>query len=130
MIFHLTYLSDGLKVKGYLSVPGGYRINTTMLQEWMGRFNGSVKLPVTEVASSLLPDRGDIRLHKFPALIYCRGGIGKVGRVKASSSSLPPIGATRADGEGMNLADAKMRTYYPRTAYWLLCPLSIPNRLR
>lgn len=82
MIYHVTYLSDGWKVKGYLSLPNGFELPISELKNRISRFYGSSELPITKLASSINHDKKDIRLFKLPALIYCRGGIGKVGRVK------------------------------------------------
>ncbi|WP_438350404.1 alpha/beta hydrolase family protein [Paenibacillus sp. FA6] len=82
MIFHITYLSDGLKVKGYLSLPHGYDLPTSELESFIAQSYGSMKLPVTELASSIHPALQDLRSRQWPVLIYCRGGVGKVGRVK------------------------------------------------
>ncbi|GAX89452.1 alpha/beta hydrolase family protein [Effusibacillus lacus] len=82
MIYHVTYLSDGLKVKGYLGLPNGYELHISELQGMISRFYGSSDLPVTEIASSISQEKKDIRLFKLPVLLYCRGGIGKFGRVK------------------------------------------------
>ncbi|OAB47198.1 alpha/beta hydrolase family protein [Paenibacillus antarcticus] len=82
MISHITYLSDGLKVKGYLSLPHGYDLPTAELASLIGQSYNSTELPVTKLASSVLPTQQDLRSEQWPVLIYCRGGIGKVGRVK------------------------------------------------
>lgn len=82
MIFHITYLSDGLKVKGYLSLPHGYDLPTSELESFIAQSYGSMKLPVTGLSSSYPLAHKDLRSQQWPVLIYCRGGIGKVGRVK------------------------------------------------
>ncbi|AOZ94411.1 alpha/beta hydrolase family protein [Paenibacillus crassostreae] len=84
MIFHVTYLSDGLKVKGYLSLPYGYHLPTSDLESLIGQFYGSTELTITEVASSIQPESRDLRSQQWPVFIYCRGGIGNVGRVKTT----------------------------------------------
>ncbi|HEY2492674.1 MAG TPA: prolyl oligopeptidase family serine peptidase [Paenibacillus sp.] len=52
------------------------------LQTCIESFYPSVELPVTQIASSIDPDKQDIQKHKWPVLMYCRGGIGRVGSVK------------------------------------------------
>ncbi|AJS58836.1 alpha/beta hydrolase family protein [Paenibacillus sp. IHBB 10380] len=82
MMFHITYISEGLKVKGYLCLPHGYKIPVSDLQTCIESFYPSVELPITQLASSIEPDKQDIKKHKWPVLMYCRGGIGRVGSVK------------------------------------------------
>ncbi|BCJ86912.1 alpha/beta hydrolase family protein [Effusibacillus dendaii] len=82
MIYHVTYLSNGLKVKGYLSLPNGFELPASVLKNWIGQFYGYPDLPITEIATSINREKKDIRSFKLPALIYCRGGIGKFGSVK------------------------------------------------
>jgi dipeptidyl aminopeptidase/acylaminoacyl peptidase len=81
MIFHITYLSDGFKIKGYLSLPLGYDLPTSDLESFIQDSYDSTELPVTEVARSIHPATRDLRSQRWPVLIYCRGGIGNVGRV-------------------------------------------------
>ncbi|MFN7250460.1 MAG: alpha/beta hydrolase family protein [Anaerobacillus sp.] len=78
MIFKVTYLSNGLKVKGYLGVPNNFKVSK---EEIAGLFGN---LPVCEVAKSIVSNQIKIRQSHLPALIYCRGGIGHFGRVKPS----------------------------------------------
>jgi dipeptidyl aminopeptidase/acylaminoacyl peptidase len=82
MIYHVTYLSNGLKVKGYLGIPNNLKLSISELEHTISGLYHSTDLPVTELVSSINRDRKDIRLSQFPALLYCRGGIGKVGKVK------------------------------------------------
>lgn len=89
MIYLVTYLSNGLRVKGYLCLPTGFDLGISELQDLISGYyyspaqpDGSQELPVTEIAGSIQRDNKDIRLYKLPVFIYCRGGIGKVGRVK------------------------------------------------
>ncbi|WP_027415981.1 alpha/beta hydrolase family protein [Aneurinibacillus terranovensis] len=82
MIYHVTYLSDGLKVKGYLSLPNRFELDISELRGMVNRFYGASQLPITEITNAMNREKKDIRMFKLPALIYCRGGIGKVGRVK------------------------------------------------
>lgn len=82
MIYHVTYLSGGFKVKGYLAIPHGYALPDSELRQMMSRYYGLSDLPLTKVADSIHREPRDIREYTLPALIYCRGGIGKVGSVK------------------------------------------------
>jgi dipeptidyl aminopeptidase/acylaminoacyl peptidase len=84
MIYHVTYVSGGLKVKGYLGLPNGFSLSTSELQHMINRYYGSADLPIMEIASSINPEKKDVRSFKLSAFIYCRGGIGKVGRVKTT----------------------------------------------
>lgn len=82
MMFHITYISDGLKVKGFLCLPHGLELPESALSALLESLYPAVKLPITQIASSVAPNKRDIREHKWPVLIYCRGGIGRVGSVK------------------------------------------------
>lgn len=83
MIIHMTYLSGDLRVKGYLSLPHGYEYPISELQAQVAQLYGTqLSLPITPLSNSIHSDRRDIRSDKWPVLIYCRGGIGKVGQVK------------------------------------------------
>jgi dipeptidyl aminopeptidase/acylaminoacyl peptidase len=82
MMYQLTYISDGYKVKGYLCFPAGFELPIEELKNRIGQFYGSEELPLVQTASSIHPEKRDIRANQWPVLIYCRGGIGKVGSVK------------------------------------------------
>jgi dipeptidyl aminopeptidase/acylaminoacyl peptidase len=86
-IFHITYLSDTYHVKGYLGIPDGYRLSVSVLQDLLwSRYPDAVDLPIREVEGEnnlCHAESGQELLNAtLPALIYCRGGIGKVGMVK------------------------------------------------
>ncbi|MGZ9584426.1 alpha/beta hydrolase family protein [Paenibacillus marinisediminis] len=88
MIYHITYLSDGLRVKGYLALPAGYELDPIDIQTWIEKYYGCSDLPVTLLARNrkrvdqtrLYPEMKDT----WPIMLYCRGGIGKVGSVKTN----------------------------------------------
>lgn len=82
MMYQLTYLSDGYKVKGYLCFPDGFELPMEELKNRLGQFYGSEELALLQIASSIHPEKRDIRTNTWPVLIYCRGGIGKVGSVR------------------------------------------------
>lgn len=82
MIYHVTYLSGGLRVKGYLGIPNEYELSNSALIQLLQQFNGSLELPIKKFADSIHQHQVDVQSVKLPALIYCRGGIGKVGMVK------------------------------------------------
>jgi dipeptidyl aminopeptidase/acylaminoacyl peptidase len=82
MMYHVTYLSDGLKVKGYLTFPSGYDMPPEDLQNRINIFYDTEDLPITQLACSIHSEINNISSKKWPVLIYCRGGIGKVGSVK------------------------------------------------
>jgi len=85
-IYRVTYKSDQWNVKGYIGFPNGYRLNAHELDElaWehvdedpplIGKVTG-------EGDSRATDGELDILAARLPALIYCRGGIGRVGAVK------------------------------------------------
>ncbi|WP_199615281.1 alpha/beta hydrolase family protein [Paenibacillus alkalitolerans] len=83
MILHVTYLSDGYKVKGYLGVPPqATRWTAASLQANIEAHCGAAPLPVTVVAESVRQNVKSDAPRRLPALIYCRGGIGNVGKVR------------------------------------------------
>ncbi|MFD2613586.1 alpha/beta hydrolase family protein [Paenibacillus gansuensis] len=84
MIYQLTYLSDTYKVKGYLCLPYGYDFPAAALQASLENYYQTGNLPVTEIAKSRLAEDGMLTDRKWPVLVYCRGGIGKVGAVKTA----------------------------------------------
>lgn len=89
-IYHVTYLSDGMKVKGYLGLPDGWSFPPHQIEEWIQEANGtSVSLPARFVARL----NAETYKHesstggtfaRLPGFIYCRGGIRKVGMVNSS----------------------------------------------
>lgn len=83
MIYHVTYLSDGFKVKGYLGLPPEYTLQSSDVSDLIRRSfaETDVHLPVSLTACSIR-SRTEIGGAKLPSIIYCRGGIGKVGMVK------------------------------------------------
>ncbi|WP_274361281.1 alpha/beta hydrolase family protein [Paenibacillus thermotolerans] len=83
MIYHVTYLSDGFKVKGYLGLPPEYIFQSSGVSELVRRCfaHTDAHLPVSLTACSIRSGT-DIAGAKLPAFLYCRGGIGKVGMVK------------------------------------------------
>ncbi|MFW5434787.1 alpha/beta hydrolase family protein [Paenibacillus apiarius] len=83
MIYHITYLSGGLRVKGYLSLPYGYERPAAEIQSEIERFYGENNLAVTELACPLKRAHQDLYAKQWPVLLYCRGGMGKFGRVKS-----------------------------------------------
>ncbi|MFC5772629.1 alpha/beta hydrolase family protein [Ectobacillus antri] len=78
MIYHITYISNNLRVKGYLGLPPGFIYSFEELQQHITNLYQDT-LPIT-------PLTNDLPINKpfgpFPALLYCRGGIGKIGKVK------------------------------------------------
>lgn len=75
MIYHITYLSDGYRVNGLLGLPNEFNYPTDELKSnFIACHNRSVSL---NSSKKVMP-------HSLPALIYCRGGIGKFGEVKSS----------------------------------------------
>ncbi|QOY38394.1 alpha/beta hydrolase family protein [Anaerobacillus isosaccharinicus] len=78
MIFKITYLSNNLKVKGYLGLPNHLDISEKEVAKLFG------DLPVEKVSESIVPCRVSLKKVHLPGFIYCRGGIGHFGRVKPS----------------------------------------------
>ena len=75
MIFHVTYLSEGLKVNGYLALPNDLKISLQRLRTYFPE-------RIDQVAYSIIPHTKLLDDVKLPGFIYCRGGIGRFGRVK------------------------------------------------
>lgn len=84
MIFKITYLSGGNKVKGYLCLPEGFDISLIDLDSWITAFYENPSLQAERTAESLVRSNLSILLRQWPVLIYCRGGMGKIGSVKTS----------------------------------------------
>ncbi|WP_374017155.1 prolyl oligopeptidase family serine peptidase [Paenibacillus thiaminolyticus] len=83
MLLHLTYLSGGHKVTGYLSLPPGYRLDPERLGLWFRGHYACPELPrPAEAACGWPPERRDMPAGCWPVLVYCRGGMGKFGRVR------------------------------------------------
>jgi dipeptidyl aminopeptidase/acylaminoacyl peptidase len=82
MLYEITYLSDGLRVKGFLSLPAGRHLAQQELGALLSRHYGTDLLPVQAVALPIRKDTADVRERRWPVLVYCRGGIGHVGRVQ------------------------------------------------
>ncbi|MBG9792731.1 peptidase S9 [Paenibacillus dendritiformis] len=83
MLLHLTYLSGDHKVTGYLSLPPGCRVDPERLGLWLRGHYACPELPrPTETACGWPPERRDMSAGRWPVLLYCRGGMGKFGRVR------------------------------------------------
>jgi dipeptidyl aminopeptidase/acylaminoacyl peptidase len=88
MIYHLTYLSGPYRVTGYLGLPRGLDLSIAELSSLIGDKFGMAAdlpdLPIQQISCSLQTSapRDTAPPKPYPAFIYCRGGIGKVGRVK------------------------------------------------
>jgi len=82
MQYLLTYLSGNLRVKGILCLPGGFGWSLDSLKVWLNRYHQTADLPVVQTACSIHREIKDIHSRQWPALLYCRGGIGRVGRVQ------------------------------------------------
>lgn len=82
LIYQITYFSGEFKVKGYLSLPAGYPIQTSELKKHLTQFYDDSSLTVVEIASFLQRNSSTTKFAKLPVFIYCRGGIGKIGKVR------------------------------------------------
>ncbi|WP_339266028.1 alpha/beta fold hydrolase [Paenibacillus sp. FSL K6-1330] len=86
MIYHIDYVSEGLHVKGYLGLPPQLpRSSTHEMSEAVDAIPGVTV--VGTLACSLNKDtvpEGSFRSTepKLPLVLYCRGGIGRVGAVR------------------------------------------------
>ncbi|NMO97789.1 alpha/beta hydrolase family protein [Paenibacillus lemnae] len=86
MIFKVTYLSDDLKVIGYLALPS--RLTGIHAEYWLTQ----LKLESSVINAELIAcycdspkspaDNLDPLPVELPLLVYCRGGIGRVGAVR------------------------------------------------
>lgn len=80
-IFRITYKVEDLTVIGYFGVPAGVNASASDVHDWLSRTYGQPQ----QVTPLLCPVTGP-PTHcsgtKWPTLVYCRGGIGRVGRVK------------------------------------------------
>lgn len=84
MIFHITYLSGEHRVKAYLALPPGLAMAGEALQSAIEAYSGGgAQLPAAIVTE---PIRGGRTASggsgRFPALIYCRGGVSNFGLVR------------------------------------------------
>ncbi|MEW4369505.1 alpha/beta hydrolase family protein [Paenibacillus kandeliae] len=82
MIYRLTYLSDEYKVKGYLTLPYGTYMETDALEKYIQQYFKRNDLYVEEIACPLHQPTQAIQENVYPAFVYCRGGIGRVGSVR------------------------------------------------
>jgi dipeptidyl aminopeptidase/acylaminoacyl peptidase len=83
-IFELTYLSDELPVKAYLGIPSAIRVQRdgilTLLMQRYGR-RPDLAVEVVEGVEDEEKDRVPVN-DSLPGLVYCRGGINRVGMAK------------------------------------------------
>jgi dipeptidyl aminopeptidase/acylaminoacyl peptidase len=87
-IHEITYLVDGLKIKGYLGLPDGILLSTgDIAEEVQCALHAPSPLPVlpvectghTGVTDDLKKTTIFANKPTYPALLYCRGGINSVG---------------------------------------------------
>ncbi|MEJ8307148.1 alpha/beta hydrolase family protein [Saccharibacillus sacchari] len=83
MIYRFTYLSGGLRVAGYAALPPELSMNEKEFTRFLRREFNDEELSAEAVAC-LLPSAlsTETRTDRYPVLVYCRGGIGRVGRVR------------------------------------------------
>ncbi|NGZ77761.1 alpha/beta hydrolase family protein [Saccharibacillus alkalitolerans] len=108
MIYRITYLSDGLRVAGYVALPPGLETTEEELAAFLRRECGDDGLTAA-AAACILPAAAEAAKRAageapdyapeeyaaagtekpafsnkapYPVLVYCRGGIGRVGRVQ------------------------------------------------
>ena len=87
MIYRISYLSDGLLVIGYLAIPNHVLSNASDITNHLRTYFASSRCNAEELAcirsNTALPNHAEHSGHEqLPILIYCRGGIGQVGKVK------------------------------------------------
>ncbi|WP_411346343.1 alpha/beta hydrolase family protein [Paenibacillus sp. WLX1005] len=82
MIYRITYLSDEYKVKGYLALPYGTYLKPDTLLNHIQQCFKRDDLSVEEIACPLHKPKQAVQNDVYPALVYCRGGIGRVGSVR------------------------------------------------
>jgi len=89
-IYRISYLSDSLKVYAYLGIPTSIRVETTQIDEWLQKHFGTLPEPTLHVTCTyphIMKDAPQYTINhdveqEFPGLVYCRGGIGRVGQVR------------------------------------------------
>lgn len=83
MIYHVTYPSDGLQVKGYLSLPFGYTLAEDQARALLNGTFSSHENPAVQLTNTICTEqKTDLTTKKWPVFIYCRGGIGNFGKVR------------------------------------------------
>jgi len=82
MILQMTYRSGDLRVKGYLGLPHGFELSAAELTSLAERHFQATPLPSVKLASSLQAERRSLGDTQLPVFLYCRGGIGNVGKVR------------------------------------------------
>lgn len=82
MIYHVTYPSQELHVKGYLSLPYGYQLPEDEARHLLSGKFSSDTYPAVQLNSPLHASSQDFTARKWPVFIYCRGGIGNFGKVR------------------------------------------------
>lgn len=87
MIYHIDYVSEGLHVKGYLGLPP--QLPRSVAHKMSKAFNAIHGVTITgTLACSLNLDPvsheppKQVAEPKLPLVLYCRGGIGRVGAVR------------------------------------------------
>ncbi|WP_322922895.1 alpha/beta hydrolase family protein [Paenibacillus campi] len=84
MIYRVSYVSDTYKVKGYVALPYGMNVDKEALELSLRRFYGRNDLEVEEIACPLRHPHEDVQAQHLSVFVYCRGGIGRVGSVRAT----------------------------------------------
>ncbi|WP_322904281.1 alpha/beta hydrolase family protein [Paenibacillus sp. SGZ-1009] len=84
MIYRVSYVSDTYKVKGYVALPYGMNVAKEALELSLRRFYGRNDLEVEEIACPLRHPHEDVQGQHLSVFVYCRGGIGRVGSVRAT----------------------------------------------
>ncbi len=83
MIYRVSYISDTYKVKGYLALPYGMSMDQEALQLSLQQFYDRTDLEVEQIACPLHHPHENVHEQRLAVFVYCRGGIGRVGSVRA-----------------------------------------------
>lgn len=83
MIFQISYLVENNIINGYIAIPNSINCSAAVIHEHINNRYFSPKLPFPkQLTLSIQNYTHSIETTKLPALLYCRGGIGKYGKVK------------------------------------------------
>ena len=79
-IYKISYLSQAHTVYGYLGVPGTSSDITSVLRDSLTEFVGYPQ-SIVQICFSI-QNMESAKSERYPLLVYCRGGIGRVGQVR------------------------------------------------
>jgi dipeptidyl aminopeptidase/acylaminoacyl peptidase len=91
MIYRVSYLSSHFRVKGYLALPDDLSLTTSEISDYLECHYQTEHLRAEPIActwrsgsgrASASSQQHDMCNQRWPVLLYCRGGLGQVGKVK------------------------------------------------